>query len=107
MFGSPNTSSILGSMPREEAGYGGGFISTNRNLSYSLGISSSVLLFTWLLSKKQAVLIYADAYIESSHIVYLAVASITMAALVFSILLQIKRKPSPLSPIHENNSDGR
>ncbi len=107
MFGSPNTSSILGSMPREEAGYGGGFISTNRNLSYSLGISSSVLLFTWLLNKKQAVLIYTAAYIESSHIVYLAVASITMAALVFSILLQIKRKPSPLSPIQEDNSDGR
>ncbi len=82
MFGSPNTSTILGSMPREQAGYGGGFISTNRNLSYSLGISSSVLLFTWLLHQKQAVLVYAAAYIEASRTVYWAAASIVGAALI-------------------------
>jgi MFS family permease len=105
MFGSPNTSSILGSMPKEKAGYGGGFISTNRNLSYSLGISSSVLLFTWLLVKKQALLFYSAAYIEATHTVYLSAAFITLAALIFSILLQFKRKPSPLSPIRANISD--
>lgn len=82
MFGSPNTSSILGSMPREKAGYGGGFISTNRNLSYSLGISSSVLLFTGLLAKKQTILTYSAAYIEASRTVYWAAASIAGLALV-------------------------
>ncbi|MEA4924209.1 MAG: MFS transporter [Syntrophomonadaceae bacterium] len=82
MFGSPNTSTILGAMPREKAGYGGGFISTNRNLSYSLGISLSVLLFTWLLHQKQAVLVYTAAYIESSRMVYWAAAAIVGAALI-------------------------
>jgi EmrB/QacA subfamily drug resistance transporter len=106
MFGSPNTSSILGSIPRGKTGYGGGFISTNRNLSYSLGISSSVLLFTWLLSKKEAYLLYSAAYIEASHVVYWAVAMVTLATLVFTIVLQIRRTPAPLSPIRENNPDG-
>lgn len=82
MFGSPNTNSILGSMPAEKAGYGGGFMATNRNLSYSLGISSSVLLFTWMLAKKEAVLAYTAAYIAATHIVYLTAASISLASLL-------------------------
>ena len=104
MFGSPNTSSVLGAIPREKAGYGGGFIATNRNLSYSLGITSSVGIFTWILHKKQAFLEYSLAYIQASHTVYLAAAGITAAALLFS-LVQIKRKPTALSPIDENRSD--
>jgi len=91
MFGSPNTSSILGSMPREKAGYGGGFISTNRNLSYSLGISTSVLLFTWLLNKKQVVLVYAAAYIEASQVVYWAAASLTFIALILWLTAKSNR----------------
>lgn len=93
MFGSPNTSSILGSMPREKAGYGGGFISTNRNLSYSLGISSSVFLFSWILSKKQATLEYTDAYIQSFHTVYLVAAAITAVTLVWWIVEHTRHKP--------------
>jgi len=91
MFGSPNTSSILGSMPREKAGYGGGFISTTRNLSYSLGISSSVLLFTALLAKKQTVLIYSAAYIEASRTVYLAAASIAGLVLLLWLTARANR----------------
>lgn len=91
MFGSPNTNSILGSMPAEKAGYGGGFMATNRNLSYSLGISSSVLLFTWMLDKKQAALTYTAAYIAASHIVYLAAASITLVSLVLWLFTKSNR----------------
>jgi Arabinose efflux permease len=91
MFGSPNTSAILGSMPKEKAGYGGGFISTNRNLSYSLGISSSVLLFTWLLNQKQAVLSYASAYIEASRTVHWAAASIALVTLILWALAKSNR----------------
>ncbi len=92
MFGSPNTSSILGSMPKEKAGYGGGFISTNRNLSYSLGISSSVLLFTWLLNKKQTTMEYGAAYIQSIHTVYLAAAAVTLTALIIWIRWHMKNQ---------------
>ncbi|MDD4802540.1 MAG: MFS transporter [Syntrophomonas sp.] len=85
MFGSPNTSSILGAIPKEKAGYGGGFIATNRNLSFSLGIASSVSGFTWMLQKKSATLDYSMAYIEASRIVYLAAAIICCAALLFCV----------------------
>jgi EmrB/QacA subfamily drug resistance transporter len=94
MFGSPNTSSILGSIPRDKAGYGGGFIATNRNLSYSLGITSAVGIFTWILHQKQAVLVYSAAYIEASHTVYLAAAGITLFALLVSILIQLRKATS-------------
>jgi len=87
MFGSPNTSSVLGAIPRAKVGYGGGFIATNRNLSYSLGITSSVGIFTWILHQKKAVLVYSSAYIEASHTVYLAAAGITLVALILSILV--------------------
>ncbi len=92
MFGSPNTSSILGSIPRDKAGYGGGFISTNRNLSYSLGITSSVGIFTWILHQKQTVLAYTSAYIQASQTVYLAAAGITLLALVVSIIIQFQKE---------------
>lgn len=91
MFGSPNTSAILGSMPKEKAGYGGGFISTNRNLSYSLGISSGVLLFTWRLNQEQTVLNYAKAYIEASRTVYWAAASIALVTLILWTLAKSNR----------------
>ncbi|PKM78518.1 MAG: MFS transporter [Firmicutes bacterium HGW-Firmicutes-15] len=94
MFGSPNTSSILGAIPRDKAGYGGGFISTNRNLSYSLGIASSVGIFTWLLHKKQTTLIYSLAYIEASQTVYLAAASISLGALLLCLLALLRKKPA-------------
>lgn len=91
MFGSPNTSSILGSIPREKAGYAGGFIATNRNLSYSVGISSSVLLFSWMLHRKQAVLEYSTAYIQAFQTVYLVAAALTLSALVPWIISQKQR----------------
>jgi len=96
MFGSPNTSSILGAISKDKAGYGGGFISTNRNLSYSLGIASSVSIFTWILHKKQATLIYSLAYIEASHTVYLVAAIINLVALLLCLLAQLGKK-APVS----------
>jgi MFS family permease len=92
MFGSPNTSSILGAIPKHKAGYGGGFISTTRNLSFSLGIASSVSIFTWILHKKQATLTYSLAYIEASHTVYWAAASISFGALLLCLLGQLGKE---------------
>ncbi|NLN88318.1 MAG: MFS transporter [Syntrophomonadaceae bacterium] len=68
-FGSPNTSSILGSMPKEKAGYGGGFISTNRNLSYSLGISLSVLFFNLVFDRRSITFDYQTAFMDALHTV--------------------------------------
>jgi len=44
-FGSPNSSSIMGSIAPDQAGYAGGFIATVRNLSYSLGTALSVAIY--------------------------------------------------------------
>jgi EmrB/QacA subfamily drug resistance transporter len=99
MFGSPNASSILGSIPREKAGYAGGFIATNRNLSYSVGISSSVLLFSWMLHKKQAVLEYSTAYMQAIHTVYLVAAAIALFALVMWIISQTKERFEQSQPL--------
>ncbi len=85
-FGSPNTSSILGSMPKQKAGYGGGFISTNRNLSYSLGISGSVLLFNLVFSRQQQFTDYSSAFIGAIHSVHLTAAGITASALLLWII---------------------
>jgi EmrB/QacA subfamily drug resistance transporter len=94
MFGSPNTSSILRAIPKDKAGYGGGFISTNRNLSFSLGVASSVSIFTWILHKKQADLIYSLAYIEASHTIYFTAAIICLGTLLLCLLAQFgKRSP--------------
>ncbi|MEQ8199801.1 MAG: MFS transporter [Syntrophomonadaceae bacterium] len=81
-FGSPNTSAILGSMPKEKAGYGGGFIATNRNLSYSLGISLSVLLFSLVFNRRSFTLDYQAAFLDALHTVHI-VAGVLVAATWF------------------------
>lgn len=92
MFGSPNNSSILGSIPKEKAGYGGGFIATVRNLSFAVGIAGSVSIFSIILAASQRHLPYTPAYIQASHNIYLIAAGITITGLIFS-LLDIKNKP--------------
>lgn len=95
-FGSPNTSSLLGSIPAHKAGYGGGFIATTRNLSYSLGVTCSVALFSWIMGHRDIYLPYQVAYIEANRTVYLSAAGLTMAALVWWIIVQfISRKETP------------
>lgn len=89
-FGSPNTSSILGSMPKQKAGYGGGFISTNRNLSYSLGISASVLIFNLVFSHQLKFTDYSAAFIRAIHTVHLTAAAITASTLLIWIIWHYK-----------------
>ncbi|CFW97702.1 Tetracycline resistance protein TetB/drug resistance transporter [Syntrophomonas zehnderi OL-4] len=92
MFGSPNNSSILGSIPKEKAGYGGGFIATVRNLSFALGIAGSVSIFSIILAASQRHLPYTSAYIQASHTIYLIAAGIAITGFIFS-WLDIKSKP--------------
>lgn len=102
MFGSPNNSSILGSIPREKAGYGGGFISTIRNLAFAVGIASSVSIFSLILSNSQNSLPYVQAYIHAGNTVYYIAAGITMFAFVFAIIINFKSMPG----INETNQGG-
>lgn len=85
MFGSPNSSSILGSVPPEKAGYAGGFISTVRNLSYCLGTAASVSIFTLLLTRHMQTCSYIPAYISATHTVYRFGAGIACAGLIMSL----------------------
>jgi len=96
-FGSPNTSSILGSMPKNKAGYGGGFIATNRNLSYSLGISISVLLFSLVLNQQLPLAAYSVAFMTALRWVYRAAAAATAATLLFWIAWHLVKRKSPPS----------
>jgi nitrate/nitrite transporter NarK len=70
MFGSPNSSSILGSVPTDKSGYAGGFISTIRNLSYCAGTATSVSVFTWSLARNSQTHGFTPAYIHATHMVY-------------------------------------
>jgi len=85
-FGSPNNSTILGSVPRKKAGYTGGFVSTVRNFSFSLGIASSVSIFTYLLVSFQQETSYASAYVLAHSFVFKISAFITFIGLVISLL---------------------
>ncbi|HPT70423.1 MAG TPA: MFS transporter, partial [Syntrophomonas sp.] len=76
MFGSPNNSSIFASVPREKAGYVGGFISTVRNLSFAVGTAGSVSVFYLVMNAAPKNTAYNHAYIHASNIVYIIAAAI-------------------------------
>ena len=59
LFGSPNNSSILGSIPPYKSGYAGGFISTIRNFCFSIGIALSASIFSYTLALNEPALGYA------------------------------------------------
>jgi EmrB/QacA subfamily drug resistance transporter len=89
MFGSPNNSSIFASIPREKAGYGGGFIATVRNLSFAVGIAGSVSIFSIVLSISQKTMAYKNAYVHASNTVYLIAAGITLMGFIISLLTRL------------------
>lgn len=96
-FGSPNNSSILGSTPRNQAGYTGGFIATVRNFSFSLGITLSVSLFSYLLASGQKSMSYALSYARALHWVFICAAGISFSALLLSLFTsRIRQKSAPV-----------
>jgi len=91
-FGSPNTSSILGSMPKEKAGYGGGFISTNRNLSYSLGISLSVLVFGLVFDRQSITFDYQTAFMDALHTVQSGAGVLVAITWLLWVVYHLRRR---------------
>lgn len=85
-FGSPNSSSVMGSIPRQKAGYTGGFMATVRNLAFAMGIAIWVSLFSFTLNRSQLFLPFAESYTRATHWVYLSAAFITLFGLLFSLL---------------------
>lgn len=96
-FGSPNNSSILGSVPKTKAGYTGGFIATIRNFGFSLGIAISASLFTWFFTLQQQTLPYNEAYISASRWVYYIAASLALTGLIISFATRESRGKSSAS----------
>jgi len=92
-FGSPNNSSILGSIPKEKAGYAGGFIATIRNFGFALGITASVSTFTLLFNHKAQSLPYILAYTGASTWVYRINAAICLFGLFLSVVSSQHRQP--------------
>ena len=89
MFGSPNNSSIFSSVPKEKAGYVGGFISMVRNLCFAVGTAGSVSVFYVVLSVGQKSMPYSHAYIYASHTVYIIAALVTTAGFIISLLTRL------------------
>lgn len=85
-FGSPNSSSVMGSIPRQKAGYTGGFMATVRNLGFAMGIAIWVSLFSFILNRSQPYLPFAESYANATHWVYLCAAFITLTGLLLSLL---------------------
>lgn len=85
-FGSPNSSSVMGSIPRQKAGYAGGFMATVRNLGFAMGIAVWVSLFSFTLNRSQLFLPFAESYTRATHWVYLCAAFITLSGLLLSLL---------------------
>ena len=102
-FGSPNTSSILGSMPKEKAGYGGGFIATNRNLSYSLGISLSVLLFNLVFNRRSISFDYQTAFMDALHTVQTGAGVLVAVTCLLWVAYHLRNR-SNREPIPERDT---
>jgi len=90
-FASPNNSNILGSIPREKAGYGGGFGATVRNFAFAIGTALSSSLLTLFLNINQAQLPYKTAYIYANNMVYRISALITLFGLFMEFYTQWQR----------------
>lgn len=97
MFGSPNNSSIFANIPREKAGYTGGFIATVRNLSFAMGITCSVGLFGLIHTRTSQYLAYPFSYIIASNRVYLIGAVIVSIGLILALLKPSEEKNQELS----------
>lgn len=85
LFGSPNNSSILGSIPPNKSGYAGGFISTIRNFCFSIGIALSTSIFSYTLAVNEPILGYSASYATANKVVYLVAAGLAFAGLVISL----------------------
>lgn len=85
-FGSPNSSSVMGSIPRQKAGYTGGFMATVRNLGFAMGIAIWVSLFSFILNRSQVLLPFAESYARATHWVYLSAAFISLSGLLLALL---------------------
>lgn len=92
-FGSPNNSSILGSIPKEKAGYAGGFIATIRNFAFALGIAAAVSTFTLLFNHKTQNLPFILAYTGASAWIYRINAAICLLGLLLSVFSSQHRQP--------------
>ncbi|MEN6392044.1 MAG: MFS transporter [Syntrophomonas sp.] len=85
-FGSPNSSSVMGSISRQKAGYAGGFMATVRNLGFAMGIAIWVSLFSFTLNQSQLYLPFAESYARATHRVFLCAGFIALAGLLVSTL---------------------
>lgn len=90
-FGSPNSSSIMGSIAPDQAGYAGGFIATVRNLSYSLGTALSVAIYSTVVQSSYALSTSAPE-LTAFQTVYLLGAVLCLAGLIISSTTHSLRK---------------
>ncbi|MGI5912603.1 MAG: MFS transporter [Syntrophomonadaceae bacterium] len=84
-FGSPNNSSIFGSLPKEKAGYVGGFIATIRNFAFAFGLAVSVSIFSHIYNNKILFLSSTAAYINANMWIYRFTAAICLGGLLVSV----------------------
>lgn len=91
-FASPNNSNILGSIPREKSGYGGGFGATVRNFAFAVGTALSTSLLTYFLQVNQQNLAYEAAYIQANNMVYRISTLIILLGFLTLFISQYKKR---------------
>ncbi len=86
-FGSPNSSIILSSIPREKYGYAGGFMATIRNLAFALGTALAAGLFSLQLGQSLTTLTYSPAFLAAIHNCFRVALIIPACGFVFTLYL--------------------
>jgi EmrB/QacA subfamily drug resistance transporter len=71
-FSSPNNSEILGGMPMEKQGYGGGFIATIRNMAFAFGTAVAGSMYTAAFTRYSVTESYREAAsAATTHVFFL------------------------------------
>lgn len=99
MFQSPNNSSVMGSVPREQLGVAGGINALFRNLGMVSGSTLSVLLFA-VTSKMNFNSISAkitnlsvESFMSGFQVVLLFAGFVNLIALLISLMGSVKPQP--------------
>jgi EmrB/QacA subfamily drug resistance transporter len=100
VFSSPNNSEILGAVPLEKQGYGGGFIATVRNLGFAFGAAAGSSLYTYYFTQYATFLDTNTAFAAANARVFSWFITALAAGLLVSVydLLRAKKEPVEKTP---------
>jgi EmrB/QacA subfamily drug resistance transporter len=88
ILNTPNNSEIMTAAGKQNAGYAGGFVSTNRNLAFCLGTATTAGVFSMLTRQFEVDNSHTMAYVFSMHGIIIIALVITVISLVICLWLK-------------------